>query len=193
MMTGHGANLPLKEGGEQSVLSFFGLASRDCAIVGRMPSFLRPTRPDDEEFLFNLYASTRESEFAALGWNRLQMEPLLRMQFAAQRHWYEAAYPGSDQQIAMIDGTPGGRMIVHRAADAVVLVDISLMPEHRGKGIGEMLLRDLLERSAKQGLPVRLQVLKNNPAAHLYERLGFLKTGEDQMYWHMERKPENGG
>jgi len=157
-----------------------------------MPPSLRPLRSDDEEFLFQLYASTRESEFAALGWNRAQMEPLLRMQFKAQRHWYETAYPGSDQQIAVIDGAPAGRIIVHRTADTVVLVDIALMPEHRGKGIGEMLLRDLLEESASRRLPVRLQVLKNNPAAHLYERLGFVKTGEDQMYWHMERQPERG-
>ena len=157
-----------------------------------MPPSLRPLRSDDEEFLFRLYASTRESEFAALGWNRAQMEPLLRMQFTAQRHWYETAYPGSDQQIAVIDGAPAGRIIVHRTADAVVLVDIALMPEHRGKGLGEMLLRDLLEESASRHLPVRLQVLKNNSAAHLYERLGFVKTGEDQMYWHMERQPERG-
>jgi ribosomal protein S18 acetylase RimI-like enzyme len=157
-----------------------------------MPPFLRPIVPDDEEFLFRLYASTRESEFSALGWNRAQMEPLLRMQFTAQRHWYETAYPRSDQQIAVIDGAPAGRIIVHRTADAVVLVDIALMPEHRGKGIGEMLLRDLLEESASRCLPVRLQVLKNNPAARLYERLGFVKIGQDQMYWHMERQPERG-
>jgi ribosomal protein S18 acetylase RimI-like enzyme len=157
-----------------------------------MSPSLRPIGPDDEEFLFRLYTSTRESEFAALGWNHAQMEPLLRMQFTAQRHWYETAYPGSDQQIAVIDGAPAGRIIVHRTADAVVLVDIALLPEHRGKGIGEMLLRDLLEESASRRLPVRLQVLKNNPAAHLYERLGFVKTGQDQMYWHMERQPERG-
>jgi ribosomal protein S18 acetylase RimI-like enzyme len=111
------------------------------------------------------------------------------MQFAAQRQWYETAYPQSDYQIAMLDGLPVGRMIVQRQPDAVTLVDISLMPEHRSRGIGGRLLRDLLDESGRQGLPVRLQVLKNNPAARLYERLGFDKTGEDQMYWHMEWRP----
>jgi ribosomal protein S18 acetylase RimI-like enzyme len=159
-------------------------------MVTFMKPVLRPAKLEDQEFLFQLYASTRGSEFSALGWNPAQLEPLLRMQFAAQRQWYETAYPGSDHQIATIDGAPVGRMIVMHASDAVTLVDIALMPEHRGKGIGETLMRNLLEESAKQGLPVRLQVLKNNPAKRLYERLGFVKTGEDQMYWHMERKPE---
>lgn len=157
-----------------------------------MKPVLRSAQPEDEEFLFQLYASTRENEFRTLGFERAQIEPLLRMQFTAQRQWYETAYPGSDHQITMLDGAPVGRLMVHRTAEALVLVDIALVPEHRGKGIGEGLLRDLLEDSAKRGLPVRLQVLKNNAAARLYERLGFLKTGEDQMYWHMERKPGKG-
>jgi ribosomal protein S18 acetylase RimI-like enzyme len=37
---------------------------------------------------------------------------------------------------------------------------------------------------------VKLQVLKKNPAARLYERLGFVKTGEDDMYFHMEKPVE---
>lgn len=154
-----------------------------------MKPILRSVQPEDEDFLFQLYASTREGEFTALGFDRAQIEPLLRMQFAAQRQWYQRAYPGSDHQIAMLDGASVGRMMVHRTADAWVLVDIALLPAHRGKGVGGTLLRRLLDESAEKGLPVRLQVLKNNPAARLYERLGFTITGEDQMYRHMERKP----
>jgi ribosomal protein S18 acetylase RimI-like enzyme len=150
---------------------------------------LRPEGPDDEQFLFQLYASTRESEFSTLGWSRAQLEPLLRMQFVAQRQWYETAFPQSEHQIATMDGMPVGRMIVKRAPDALILVDIALMTEHRGQGIGETLLRDLLQEGSRQGLPVRLQVLKNNPAARLYERLGFVRTGEDQLYWQMEKQP----
>jgi len=151
-----------------------------------MAASLRPVQSGDEEFLFQLYASTRESEFSSLGWSRAQLEPLLRMQFAAQRRWYETAYPRAEHHIAMVEGAPIGRMVVERLPDAVTLVDISLMPDHRGHGMGGALLRDLMEDSARKELPVRLQVLKNNPAARLYERLGFARTGEDQMYWHME-------
>jgi ribosomal protein S18 acetylase RimI-like enzyme len=142
------------------------------------------------QFLFELYASTRENEFAVLGWSRAQLDPLLRMQFAAQSQWYETAYPNSEHLIAVLEGVSIGRMIVKRVPEAVILVDIALMPVHRGHGIGETLLRNLLEESARQALPVRLQVLKSNPAARLYARLGFSKMGEDQMYWQMEKQPQ---
>src|SRR3974377_1111326 len=105
-----------------------------------MAASLRSAHAGDEEFLFKLYASTRESEFAALGLSRAQLEPLLRMQFAAQKQWYQTAYPGSDYYIATMEGAPIGRMVVKRSPDAVLLVDIALLPEHRGQGTGERLL-----------------------------------------------------
>jgi ribosomal protein S18 acetylase RimI-like enzyme len=151
---------------------------------------LRPLRPEDQEFLFQLYASTREEEFSALGWSRPQLEAFLRMQFSAQQRWYETAYPGAEQQIVMRDSTPIGRIIVHSGAVATSLVDISLLPAHRNQGIGGNLLRSLLEECSRARTPLKLQVLKNNPAARLYERLGFVKTGEDEMYFQMAKRFE---
>ena len=51
------------------------------------------------------------------------------------------------------------------------------------------LLRDLIQKCARKRVPLRLQVLKANPALRLYQRLGFATTGEDQMYIQMERQP----
>jgi GNAT superfamily N-acetyltransferase len=151
---------------------------------------LRPSGPDDLDFLFQLYASTRQAEFAALGWDRAQMEPLLRMQFSAQQHWYETAYAHKEQQIVMLGDAPIGRIILDRAADAATLVDISLLPAYRGQGIGGGLIRDLIACCRRQKVRLRLQVLKTNPAARLYERLGFVRSGEDGMYWQMEKLPD---
>jgi len=36
---------------------------------------------------------------------------------------------------------------------------------------------------------LRLSVLRGNRAARLYQRLGFVKIAEDEMYLQMERKP----
>ena len=148
---------------------------------------LRPLLPGDQEFLFQLYASTREEEFVALGWSPAQLDAFLRMQFAAQQQWYATAYPGAEQQIVLLDAAPIGRMIVDSGESAATLVDISLLPAHRNRGIGRGLLRSLLERCGEARTKVKLQVLKNNPAARLYERLGFVKTKEDAMYFHMEK------
>jgi ribosomal protein S18 acetylase RimI-like enzyme len=148
----------------------------------------RPVRPDDQEFQFGLYASTRQAEIAGFGWSSAQQEAFLRMQFAAQQNWYRTAYPEASWEIVEVEQAPVGRMIVLRAEESITLVDIALLVEHRGKGVGGSLVRDLLDESGKKGVPVRLQVLKTNPAARLYARLGFIKTSEDDLYYQMEKR-----
>jgi ribosomal protein S18 acetylase RimI-like enzyme len=149
----------------------------------------RPVCPDDQEFQFRLYASTRKAEIAAFGWNSAQQEAFLRMQFTAQQSWYHTAYPQAAWEIIELDRAPVGRMIVLRGREFITLVDIALLNEHRGRGIGGGLLRELLEQGREAKVPVRLQVIKTNRAARLYQRLGFITTGEDEMYLQMEKRP----
>lgn len=149
----------------------------------------RPVRPDDQEFQFQLYSSTRQAEVAAFGWNSAQQEAFLRMQFTAQQNWYKAAYPQATWEIIELDQAPVGRMIVLRGGEFFALVDIALLSEHRGRGIGGGLVREVLAQAQEANVSVRLQVLKTNPAARLYQRLGFVTTGEDEMYLQMEKRP----
>ena len=111
------------------------------------------------------------------------------MQFTAQQNWYRTAYPQAAWEIVELDNAPVGRMIVVRGRDSITLVDIALLGEHRGKGIGSGLLCELVEQGREANVPVRLQVLKTNPAARLYLRLGFITTAEDQLYLQMEKSP----
>jgi len=150
---------------------------------------LRRYQDYDRDFLFKLYASTRADEIAPFGWPPVQQEMFLRMQFTAQQQWYSMSYAQAEHHVIELEGVPIGRLMVSRAEPAAVLVDIALLPEHRGKGIGSGLIRDLIQQCNRDKLPLRLQVLKTNPAQHLYERLGFIRTGEDQIYIQMERQP----
>lgn len=149
---------------------------------------LRTFSREHQEFLYRLYASTRQQEFASLGWPPAQLDVFLRMQFNNQQNWYRTAYPDADHQIILSDGEPIGRILVHRTPEFFLLVDIALLPEHQKQGIGAKYLRELIQKSEEAGVPVRLQVLKNNPAQRLYERLGFIKIGEDELYLQMERR-----
>ncbi|PYP89783.1 MAG: GNAT family N-acetyltransferase [Candidatus Angelobacter sp. Gp1-AA117] len=146
---------------------------------------LRPYSPDDQDFIFKLYASTRLHEIAPFGWDTTQQEVFLRMQFNAQKRWYDQAYPNADHQIILLDGQPAGRIMVMTEPESSHLIEIALLPELRNHGIGAKLVGDLVEKSTQAGKIVRLQVLRTNPAIHLYERLGFVKTGEDAMYFQM--------
>ena len=151
---------------------------------------LRYSAPEDQEFLFSLYASTRRDEMAALGWGVQQQDAFLRMQFNAQRLWYEQAYEGAEHSIVLIGQQCAGRWIVLRRKSEIMLVDISLLPEFQKRGLGTELLQRLILESEQASLPLRLQVARNNPARRLYERLGFVAGEEDQMYCHMERPPQ---
>jgi len=154
---------------------------------------LRPCRPDDQGFLFRLYSDTRLPEIAQFGWPQPQQEAFLRMQFTAQQRWYEMTYSQAGHQIIEQGGASIGRLLVLRQPDVVILVDISLLAEFRGKGIGGGLIRDLIQDCDRIKIPLRLQVRVNNPALRLYERLGFRKTGQDQMYTQMERPASTTG
>lgn len=112
------------------------------------------------------------------------------MQFNAQQQWYEATYSTAENHIIEKDHEPIGRMIVQREANTWRLIDISLLPEHRGHGIGGELLGALIRQCGDSGAVLQLQVVNTNPAQRLYSRLGFVKTGEDQIYTQMELRPQ---
>jgi ribosomal protein S18 acetylase RimI-like enzyme len=150
---------------------------------------LRPARNDDEDFLYRLYAGTRQEEVAAWGWNPGQQDAFLRMQFRAQRQGYAAEFPAADHQVIMADQEPVGRLIVHRTEKDVRLVDIAVLSEYRNLGMGTALLRDLVAECRASGASLRLQVAKGNRAIRLYERLGLRTESETEMYYQMSWDP----
>jgi ribosomal protein S18 acetylase RimI-like enzyme len=157
------------------------------------PITFRPIRPDDEGFLFQVYASTRVEELAPLDWTEVQKEAFLRMQFTAQHTYYQAQFPHASFQVILQGQRPIGRLYVDRRADEISLVDIALLPAYRNVGIGSALLRDLLAEARQAGKPVRIHVECFNPALRLYERLGFSRVGDTGVYFLLEWDPQTAG
>lgn len=147
---------------------------------------LRPSQAEDEAFLFNLYASTRADEMALVDWTPQQIEAFLHMQFNAQRNYYHEQYHTAEYHIIQCNGVDIGRLIVDRDTDMILLMDISLLPEHRNSGVGTALIRDLMIEAARACKPIRLHVEMFNRALHLYERLGFIKIQDAGIYYEME-------
>jgi ribosomal protein S18 acetylase RimI-like enzyme len=150
---------------------------------------LRPIRLEDRGLLLRVYASTREEELALTSWDEAQKRAFLEAQFAAQDVWYRERYPGATLDVIEADGLPAGRFYVHRREREIRLMDIALLPEHRGRGIGSALLHDLFAEAAAAGKRVTVHVEEYNPARRLYERLGFKKIGEHGVYHLMEWRP----
>lgn len=76
-------------------------------------------------------------------------------------------------------GTVGAFRLPDLPVDECVLVGMWVDPAARGLGVGELLVRTVLEAAAEQGMRrVVLEVAhENGPARALYERLGFEPTG----------------
>jgi ribosomal protein S18 acetylase RimI-like enzyme len=153
------------------------------------PPTLRPIAPEDRDFLFRVYASTREEELALTSWDEAQKRAFLESQFAAQDAWYHERYPGATLDVVLAEGVPAGRLYVHRREREIRLMDIALLPEFRRSGLGTALLRGLFAEAAAGGKTVTIHVEAYNPARNLYERLGFRKIGEHGVYHLMEWTP----
>ena len=158
-----------------------------------LPILLRPATPNDEDFLFRVYASTRREEITLCAWPPAQQAAFLAMQFQSRRRAYASEYPGAGHSVILLGSLAVGSTIVSRSELELRLIDIALLPEYRNQGIGTQLLGEFIYESAGSKLPVRLSVVKGNPAIRLYERLGFVLTADSQVYCEMECSPENAG
>jgi GNAT superfamily N-acetyltransferase len=105
-----------------------------------------------------------------------------RHQFDAQTAHYTANYPGASFQLIERSGKPAGRLYLARWENEIRIVDITLLPEHRGAGIGAKLLRDLQEEAKGVGKKLSIHVERMNPALQLYERLGFQQVEDKGVY-----------
>jgi ribosomal protein S18 acetylase RimI-like enzyme len=150
---------------------------------------LRPVSDADRAFLVELYASTREDELAQVEWDEGVKHAFVEQQFSGQDAHYRGNYPGATLDVIEVDGSRAGRLYVHRGPSDMRIMDIALMPEFRGRGIGTSVLRSLIEEADASARKLSIHVEMNNPARSLYERLGFSPAGEHGVYVLMERPP----
>ncbi len=156
---------------------------------------LRPVAPADEEFLLDVYGSTRADEMALVSWwTQEQKRAFLKSQLDAQRGEYEGRFPAADYQIILVNDEPAGRLWIARTPEQIRLLDIALLPGFRRRGIGAVLLGRLIAESQQTGLPLRHMVFELNPeAVRFYMRLGFALLERHGAYLEMERVPGAAG
>ena len=150
-----------------------------------MNSIIRLATKDDEPFLWEmLYYAAHMDEDG-------QVSPL-----AAKKNPDLVKYVkdwGRETDIGCIALEPDGNQPIGAAWIRLLIADekttsyvddvtpelaIAVLPEYLGCGVGTQLLKHLLE-AAKQRYPrVVLSVRATNPAKRLYERMGFVVTGE---------------
>lgn len=158
----------------------------DQLEVGAHRVTVRAVAAEDAAFLRTVYAHIREPELAQVPWSAEDKRRFIEHQFAAQDHAYRTNYPGADLLILVVDGIPAGRLYVHRRATEIRIMDIALLPPFRGQGIGTSVLRSLQEEATRSERAVTIHVEIFNPAMRLYERLGFTRVSQNDVYVLME-------
>jgi ribosomal protein S18 acetylase RimI-like enzyme len=136
----------------------------------------------DLPFLLRVYASTRAEELAATPMTEAMKDAFLAEQFHLQHAHYQKYYPEADWLVTLRAGEDIGRLYIERWPSQHRIIDIAFLPEHRGKGYGEALLRDLMDEAAAAGKDVSIHVEKFNPAMRLYRRLGFVVEEDKGVY-----------
>ncbi|MCG7629150.1 GNAT family N-acetyltransferase [Epibacterium sp. MM17-32] len=143
-------------------------------------------RPEDFDFLAALYRSTREAELDRTPWDETEKQAFIAMQFEAQHAHYQAHYPQALWLVVLRDKTPVGRFYLERWDSEHRIIDIAIIPEARGQGLGRAILLDLQDEAQAAAKPVSIHVEKANPAQTLYRRLGF-RTQEDKGVYDLMR------
>jgi ribosomal protein S18 acetylase RimI-like enzyme len=140
----------------------------------------------DLPFVARVYASTRAEELAVTPMTDAQKAAFLETQFQLQHAHYQKYYPQADWLVTMRGGEDIGRLYLERWPSQHRIIDIAFLPEHRGQGWGEALLRDLMDEAAAAAKDVSIHVEKFNPAMRLYRRLGF-QVEEDKGVYDLMR------
>jgi ribosomal protein S18 acetylase RimI-like enzyme/acyl dehydratase len=135
----------------------------------------RPATPDDADTLFAI--------------NRQAMRDYVTQTWGEWDDDWQAArfreQVPAHRQVIEVDGEPAGFFDLERRDGYFYVAEIVIAPPHQGARIGTALLESVRQRAAAAGLPVRLQVLKVNPARLLYERLGYEVTAETETHYLM--------
>jgi len=139
---------------------------------------LRNATSEDFDFLYRLHrAAMKDYVVQTWGWDETWQQSHFRQHFNP-----------TARQIISVAEKDVGVLIVEESETEIHLSEVEILPEYQNQGIGTSVLKMVLEEAESTGKTVALQVLKVNPARSLYERHGFIVTGETTTHYLMERR-----
>ena len=127
---------------------------------------LRKAELSDFDFIWRLRVATMKQVVSqSYGWDE-----------ADQRLYAKESLNGN---IVLVGGETCGVLTLSDWGDQLHLTWMAISPDLQGRGLGRELIEFCQRQAAEAGKPLTLQVLRNNPAASLYERHGFTVYSEE--------------
>ena len=145
---------------------------------------------EDMAFLLHLYSTTRWDEVLQAPWDDAQRHTFLKQQFQAQHSHYQSHYSKADYLLIIKDEKAIGRLYIDRDKTSICLIDITLIPECKYKGIGSQVLKELISEAQSSQKKIVIHVENYNPAYQWYLKLGFKQVEDKGVYQYMEWYPE---
>lgn len=134
----------------------------------------RPATEQDIPFLLALRHQSMDQHLAASGASTSEADHLSRLTYR-----FDCA------EVLMLNGVPVGLLKVSRDPPEWKIIQIQLIPKLQGRGLGALLLRQVITEAKSANVALVLSVLKANPAKGLYEHLGFVVEGECDLEYCM--------
>ena len=127
-------------------------------------------KPEDFDYFYDLRKRTMVEHFMRAGkeWPEAEELALHRQRFDVH-----------SLRMISLKGERIGFVGVRPVKDAVDIELFCIEPRFQNQGIGRRVMEMILTEPELRGRKIILDVLHGNPAARLYERLGFLRTHED--------------
>jgi GNAT superfamily N-acetyltransferase len=136
----------------------------------------RKVTENDKEFLWNLkVAAMRPCVELVYGWND-----------DAQFSYFLKNFRPKTMRIIRYDGQDVGMVELLERPEELFIARFEVLPEFQNRGIGTTIIQWAIDQAVATQKALRLQVFKINPARRLYERMGFVETGEKETHIQME-------
>jgi GNAT superfamily N-acetyltransferase len=138
---------------------------------------LRPATDRDYELIWRI--------------QRTAIGPYVDLTFGApeeeQRAFFDEYFDHRDFEIVQVGGRDAGFLSFEEREAHVYLAHVALLAEFQNRGIGSEIVQHVIDEAEEAGLPVRLRVIRSNPARRFYERLGFSCYETTETHFLMER------
>ena len=142
---------------------------------------LRPITLSDLDFAWNLYRQSMKP----------LTEALMEWVDERQKQVVERDVVSGEASIIVQDGHDRGWLRVRESIDGLELCQLYVTLEVQNRGIGTVIVGRLIGEARRKGKKLNLEVVKNNRARRLYERLGFVPAGESEYKLRMTWTGDN--
>ncbi len=137
----------------------------------------RQAKREDYEFLWNLHKATMKSYVdETWGWEE-----------EFQKEYFSNQFDTNNIQLIIVDNSVIGAIEIQNRESELFIANFEIAPHFQDKGIGSTILKRIINTSDSKRKPIKLQVLKVNPAKQFYKRFGFETVEKTETHLIMER------